>query len=333
MKNVARLSKEDRRELFLSTADKIGLNDGIVEKDFWVCYMLDYLFNRCPWKDSLTFKGGTSLSKGYNLINRFSEDIDLILDWRVLGYKKDEPWLNRSNTKQDLFNKEIKAKAEAFLKGKFCPIVKDELSIELDMDVDIHINEDDKETVIFAYPRLLSSPATLRIIRLEIGALAAWTPSNIVSIRPYVVDYYPQLFDTKETSVLTVSPERTFWEKTTILHREANRPEYLKMPQRYSRHYYDLYCMSLSPIKNSAFENIDLLKTVVDFNNKFYPRSWARYKEATVGILKLVPPNYRFQALRVDYKSMKNMIYKDVPSFENVMWGIMLLEKEINSLR
>ena len=86
MRNVARLPESDRRELFRNTADKMGLNDAIVEKDFWVCFTLDYLFHRCPWKETITFKGGTSLSKAFNLISRFSEDIDLILDWRVLGY-------------------------------------------------------------------------------------------------------------------------------------------------------------------------------------------------------------------------------------------------------
>lgn len=108
MRNIARLSDNDRRELFRNTADKMGLNDAIVEKDFWVCFTLDYLFHRSPWKESITFKGGTSLSKAFHLISRFSEDIDLILDWRVLGYGKDEPWEKRSNTKQDAFNKEAK---------------------------------------------------------------------------------------------------------------------------------------------------------------------------------------------------------------------------------
>ena len=105
MRNVARLSDSDRRELFRNTSDKMGLNDAIVEKDFWVCFTLDYLFHRSPWKDSITFKGGTSLSKAFHLISRFSEDIDLILDWRILGY---------SNTKQDAFNKEANMRAEMF---------------------------------------------------------------------------------------------------------------------------------------------------------------------------------------------------------------------------
>ena len=213
MRNVARLPESDRRELFRNTADKMGLNDAIVEKDFWVCFTLDYLFHRCPWKETITFKGGTSLSKAFNQISRFSEDIDLILDWRVLGYGKDEPWEKRSNTKQDTFNKEANARAEVFLAEQFCPTIQAELSQELGCEANIYIDEKDKQTVTFAYPHLFTNPATLQVIRLEIGALAAWTPAKIARIEPYAAIYYPKVFAQKDTAILTVAPERTFWEK------------------------------------------------------------------------------------------------------------------------
>ena len=80
MRKIVQLPDQDRSDLFRNTADKMGLSDAIVEKDFWVCFTLDFLFHRSAWKDAFTFKGGTSLSKAYHLINRFSEDIDLILD-------------------------------------------------------------------------------------------------------------------------------------------------------------------------------------------------------------------------------------------------------------
>lgn len=150
--------------------------------------------------------------------------------------------------------------------------------------------QNDKQTVIFAYPNLFTNPSTLQVIRLEIGALAAWTPAKIASIEPYTAVYYPKIFEQKNTEILTVSPERTFWEKATILHHEANRPEHLDMPQRYSRHYYALYRMAQTPVKDVAFSHIDLLKTVVDFKMKFYPRAWAKYPEAIPGTLKLIPP-------------------------------------------
>jgi predicted nucleotidyltransferase component of viral defense system len=122
MWEVARWSDEERSDLFLNTAEMMNLNNAIIEKDFWVCLTLEYLFNHSPWKESMSFKGGTSLSKSYNLIYRFSEDIDLILDWRLLGYGFNEPWEVRSNTKQDLFNKESHHRVEAYLSETFCPL-------------------------------------------------------------------------------------------------------------------------------------------------------------------------------------------------------------------
>lgn len=88
----------------------------------------------------------------------------------------------------------------------------------------------------------------------------------------------------------------------------------------------------MTPVKDVAFAQVDLLKTVVDFKMKFYPRAWAKYPEAVPGTLKLIPPEYRFGALAADYEDMRDMLYGDVPSFEAVMEAIRALEKEINSL-
>ena len=107
MYKVARLSQKERRALFLNTAQKKGLSEAIIEKDFWVCFMLQYLFHDCPIKNSFNFKGGTSLSKCYNLIYRFSEDIDLVMDWQILGYSKYGSLKKRSKTQQRKFNEEI----------------------------------------------------------------------------------------------------------------------------------------------------------------------------------------------------------------------------------
>ena len=246
--------------------------------------------------------------------------------------RQDEPWEKRSNTKQDAFNKEANARAEVFLSETFCPAVKAGLSQEIGCEANVYIDEKDKQTVIFAYPHLFTNTATLQVIRLEIGALAAWTPAKTAQIEPYAAKYYPKIFEQKETAILTVAPERTFWEKATILHHEANRPEHLEMPQRYSRHYYDLYRMAATPVKEAAFSRLDLLKKVVDFKMKFYPRSWAKYPEAVPGTLKLLPPEYRFAALEADYNSMQDMLYGDVPTFETVIAAVRELEKEINTL-
>lgn len=332
MYQLIKQPEEQLRILFRNTAQKIGLHEAIVEKDFWVCLTLDYLFHTCPWKEAFTFKGGTSLSKCYSLIRRFSEDIDLILDWRVLGYGSNEPWEQRSNTKQDAFNKEANRRAETFLSDKFLPVLKEDMSRLLGKEADLYILPEDPQTICFRYPKVFEDSNTLQIIRLEIGALAAWTPSAARTIAPYAAEVYPKIFSKPDTVILTASAERTFWEKVTILHHEANRPEGLSMPGRYSRHYYDLYCIAHSDIKESAYNDLELLKKVTDFKMKFYPRKWAHYELAAPGTLKLLPPEYRMESLRRDYDSMKNMMFGEYPDFPTLMKFIGDLEREINSL-
>ena len=156
MYHLIKQPEEQLRILFRNTAQKTGLHEAIVEKDFWVCLTLDYLFHYCPWKEAFTFKGGTSLSKCYGLIKRFSEDIDLILDWRVLGYGLNEPWEQRSNTKQDAFNKEANSRAEAFLSEKLLPVLKDDMGKILGREAHFYILPEDAQTICFQYPKKYS---------------------------------------------------------------------------------------------------------------------------------------------------------------------------------
>lgn len=332
MRAIAKLPSADRRALFTNTASKTGLTVAIIEKDFWVCWTLDYLFHRSKWKNSLAFKGGTSLSKAFGLIKRFSEDIDLILDWRVLGYEKDEPWELRSNTQQDRFNKDADGRAADFLCEIFLPVLREDLNAELGINVHIEQDADDGQTILFKYPQEFADSSILQEIRLEIGALAAWTPADYKPIQPYAADYYPRLFTQPKTSALTVLPERTFWEKVTILHREANRPENSLIPDRYSRHYFDLYCMASTEVKEKALFDLSLLAHVVAFKEKFYRSPWADYEHAKAGSMKLMPPDRALAALEADYKRMQTMIFGAKPDFQTLMRGIQSLESYINGI-
>ena len=330
MYKIALLPDDERHILFLNTAAKKGLNAAIVEKDFWVCFTLDYLFHRSQWKEKLAFKGGTSLSKVYNLIERFSEDIDLILDWRVLGYSLNEPWEERSNTKQQKFIDDSRNRLFIFLANDFLPAFKADMEELLQRDVNVFITEDDAGTVHFEYPSSFSDDSILRVIRLEIGALAAWTPTQVSGVTSYAAEEYPRVFEKVETEIMTTTAERSFWEKATILHQEALRPEGSIIPDRYSRHYYDLYCMANSPVKNKAIEMPELLAQVAEFKAKFYPRNWARYDLARVGTLKLLPAEHSLDKLKSDYAHMRSMIYGNYPSFDEILERLALLEKEIN---
>ncbi|MFR9301865.1 MAG: nucleotidyl transferase AbiEii/AbiGii toxin family protein [Fenollaria massiliensis] len=319
-------SKDDLRVLITNTARKKNISEAVIEKDYWVTYFLDYLFNENKWKEYFTFKGGTSLSKCFGIIQRFSEDIDLILDWRVLGYDKLEPWLIRSNTKQDKFNKDINEKTERFLKEDFLTELVKDFSQE---DFEFEIDSLDPQTVLFSYPKIFDSNYLSQTIRLEIGSLAAWTPATNISIIPIIGDAYANIFKEK-TNIRTVSVERTFWEKATILHHEANRPESSKMPHRYARHYYDMYKIANSKYKDKAIKDKELFRKVTEFKMKFYPRKWAKYEDAMDSKLRLVPDKFRFLELENDYKAMSEMIYGEYPSFEEIIKILKELETEIN---
>lgn len=328
MFDLVNLDKNSLNDVITNTAIRKNLSPAIIEKDLLVCVILNYLFTECPWKDNLTFKGGTSLSKAFNLIERFSEDIDLILDWRVVGYETKEPLAERSNTKQDALNKEFDVKTEEFLKSTFIPKLKEDLKNLINRNLDISY---ENETIIIGYGNDYADESILHVIRLEIGAKAAWTPTETVTIRPYIAEVYPEQFGNASVSVRTTTPERTFWEKATILHHEANRPDDLPVPPRFSRHYYDVYRMAKLGILDRALEQSDLLEQVADFKAKFYPRKWAQYDLARIGTLKLVPSEIHKEALKRDYAKMASMIYGERPDFDELMAEIAKIESKINS--
>ena len=130
-----------------------------------------------------------------------------------------------------------------------------------------------------------------------------------------------------------IDAERTFWEKATILHHEAHRPQDSVVPERYSRHYYDLCLMAADEsLRASALGRLELLNDVVIFKKKFYPRGWANYDTAVRGTLRLVPPDRVLRAMEKDYGAMQEMIFGRCPSFEDIITSLTALENEINQL-
>lgn len=331
MDRIARADAAERRLVFEAAAVRLGTTPAVVEKDFWVCYTLEHLFHRCPLSESLTFKGGTSLSKAFHLIQRFSEDVDLILDWRALGYGRDEPWEPRSNSAQERFKADAARRTAEYLRDTFAPALRGSLGESLGREVSVHAGEE-PETVWFDYPRTYESPATLDSIKLEIGPLAAWSPSEEATIAPYAGSVMPDGSEGFSTTVRTVSPQRTFWEKATIVHQEAMRPEGKRMPRRYSRHYYDLYRLGNSPVLEQALDDTVLLARVVEFKEKFYRTPWARLSEAQPGSLRLVPPEFRIGELEADYRSMAPMLFGEYPTFEEIARCMGDLEERVNAL-
>ncbi len=327
MRDFARLPENDRRDIFRATAQAKTIHEAIVEKDFWVCWVLDYLFCDSPWKDKIIFKGGTSLSKAYGAIQRFSEDVDLIIDWSLIGYTKAEAFAERSNKRQDEFCNKASRRTIELLKEDFSPKLRNDLGDRLGADIEIN---QEGQSLFIGYPQSFSNESIRQRIILEIGPKALHVPNERRLIRSYAAEKYPMQFTIPATEVCTVSAERTFWEKATILHQEANRPEDKSMPLRYSRHYYDLYQLSQKGIFKKALEQIEMLPDVARFKMKFFRCGWAKYNEARPGMLKLTPPGYRIDELMKDYNSMQAMLFGHIPTFDDIMAGIASLEMKIN---
>ena len=332
MDKVALLSDKERIDLFEATALKKRMRANAVEKDFWICFMINHLFNDSIYKKIFVFKGGTSLSKSFNVIERFSEDIDLVLDWNIVDGESMKLWEDRSKTKQDNINKEINHKAAQFFKTKLVPTLNDELKKKLGEKEWVSIDGNDEMVINFYYPQLFEVDYLLPVIRLEIGPLAEWMPSHIREIKPFAAECYPNLFVKKTSQALTIDLERTFWEKITILHKISNFPDEKVIPYRYARHLYDVYCMANSQAKNCAFDKKDLLERDVSFKNKFYYSRSAHYETATLKKIRLIPTEEKINDLKKDYDQMANMIYGDIPTFDEIIGRLKLLEDEIHDL-
>ena len=331
MNKIARGSAKGREELFTESAAKRGVRPTIIEKDFWVCFVLKLLFEDSPYRTNLVFKGGTSLSKAYGLIERFSEDIDLVLDSKLLGFPEDHlAQAFQSKNKQDKFNKEINRLAGEFITQKVVPELN-ALFGSLHMGLTASLHETDPQVVNIRYPASFSEEYIRPEVRLEIGPLASWVPSEERVIRPYAAEIFPEVFENPSCSVLTITAERTFWEKATILHQEAHREGLI--PQRHSRHYYDLERLAGSAVKGKALADVNLLKDVVEFKSRFYPSAWARYDLAVPGSLRILPSGKEKMAgLERDYEAMKLMLFGEAPRFSEIVDRLSSLEKEINEL-
>ncbi len=323
---VAKLSDSERKELFTETAVRKGMTPAVVEKDFWVTWALGKIFINSDLVSVLKFKGGTSLSKVYNLIERFSEDIDLILNWEILT--GEDPLEARSKTKQNKLNKEIDDLGRIYIAGE----LRKKISESIEPVCHCKVDSDDSNVLNLFYPKAFPDDYIRPEVRLEIGPLASWLPFEDHKIKSYAAEEFPNLFEKPECAVQVIKAERTFWEKATILHHEAHRPEGNNQPPRYSRHYYDMAQMALASVRKSALTDIAILESVVQFKQRFYPRGWARYDLAKPGTLRLVPEGHILESVKNDYKAMRNMIYGDYSDFEKILYELAELEGEINAL-
>lgn len=338
-RQVIRASPRDRLDLFLAAANRLGAPIGNVEKDFWVCWTINTLYHRLSEnRPRLLFKGGTSLSKAYDLIQRFSEDIDITL------FRED---LGQNATVEDfqaLSNKQRRRRLDAIrdaCRGYIAGPLKDELTAALVEDagapghVDVDADDPDGQTLLVWYPEVEPRDGTYvrPAVRIESGGKSALDPHRNVVIRPYIAQEIPEL-DLAVPKVTTIDPSRTFWDKVVIIHglrRWYERRGVLRQEgQRVSRHYYDLHCLMTSDIGKAALANPDLAVDCVRHARMFFDRPDYDLASAVAGSFAIVPVDGMIEALRRDYSNTVAMIFGSPPTFDELLVSVTALDASAN---
>lgn len=329
---------------FDTTALRLGTASQNIEKDFWVCWTLDALFNGLTkGGPRLLFKGGTSLSKGFGLINRFSEDIDVTVFRDDIGEPATIEELDAlSGKKRSARLDAIKNACKTYINGRLLAeltsILNDRLQAAgLDADAaraEVDDADPDGQTLLIWYPTAAPRSDYVRAaIKIESGAKSALDPNSEVSIKPYVDDDLPTL-DLTVSAVRTVDPQRTFWDKVVIVHGVRRwfekRGELRGGGQRVSRHYYDLYKLVATPIGASAIADTPLAADCIAHARMFFNRPDYDLAGAGPGSFVLAPHDAMIDQLRVDYRAMQGMIFGDPPDFEAVLDSIVSLEARLN---
>ena len=326
----------ERAELFAETAERKLLPEAIIEKDFWVCWVLKQLFSIDALSGRLLFKGGTSLSKIFHAINRFSEDIDLAVDYVALGFtgERDPRREDISKTRRVGILAEMMAECQRYVGGEFLDALKTRCREILGTNDawSLDVSGQDPNVVQFRYP--VSSARSLAYVApqvvLELGTHAEFVPHDRFTVRSFAAEEFPEVVVDGDVAVVALLAKRTFWEKATILHAEYYRPPDRALPDRYSRHYYDVAMLAERAIRAEALADRDLLAQVVRHKATFYPSAWARYDLAGAGSLRVVPVENRVVALERDYRNMGVMIFGEPPAFAGIMETLAVLEQEIN---
>jgi len=336
----SRQSAADRKPFLEAAATTSGLPFGIIEKDFWVCWTLKRLFELPTIRDHLIFKGGTTLSKIYAVIERFSEDIDVSIDRVHFGFVDGkDPEKAGSAKKQRQVIEELAGACRAFVQGELQTVLRAAIEKTLGTKKGWKLSPDgddpDGQTLLFEYPAIdgQSLGYVRPSVKIELGARSDHWPSERRGVRPYLAEHVAEALRDPEAQVKVLDVARTFWEKATILHMYAHWPEGKKVSPRQSRHYYDLFRLLGTAHKVDAVAKPELLKRVAEHKRIYFRAGWAKYEAAGNGGLKLAPSEHVETAMKQDYAQMGEMIFGDAPTWAAIMVAIRAFEAEMGLRR
>jgi hypothetical protein len=338
---LAERTQEERGVFIQEAAGRLGISPVIIEKDYWVCWLLGKIFADPRWEPHLVFKGGTSLSKVFKAIQRFSEDIDLSVSPVLLGHPEIELDEAPSKSMRQKRFKHLQTTCAEMVANRLCAdletVARNHLGQRSDRGDWFHYEVDprtDSPVLWFDYDSTLPAAGGYIVpaVKLEFGSLTDQRPVGRHTITPMVAEALPELEEERD-EVVAMEVERTFWEKATILHAEYHRPAVQPFGERFSRHYSDLAALWKRPAGTAALARLDLLGRVALFKSRFFGSTWANYAEAKPGGLRLVPPSHRTSEVLQDYGKMEPMFLALPPTFEEVIETLREAEDRINVLR
>ena len=323
----------DRRVILQQSASREHLPEYAVEKDWWVSMTLKALFNT-SCKDYLEFKGGTSLSKGWHLIDRFSEDIDVALNYRFFV-----PQLDNNTQLKNLRKKSRKFIIDAlaedlYAQMKALGLSGYEVKPEIADEAGNPISSDADPTVVYVnYPSVSSdsSPYVPSRVKIEVSCLSMDEPFEMRTISSIISEHFPEDDDATECTIPVVLPSRTFLEKAFLLNEEYQKPAPRSL--RMTRHLYDLEKLMDTDFGKLALSDMELYGRIVEHRRKFYHVGYADYGKDYPEAIEFIPPERCIKQWEADYAEMQeHFVYGKHLSFDNLLKRISELQDRFRTL-
>jgi hypothetical protein len=332
-------SVSDRNTIIAETAARRGASAVIVEKDFWVSWMLAVLFSHPQFGQELVFKGGTSLSKVFGVIGRFSEDIDLSVSPQALGIDEADVERAPSRSQRTARMQQLENGCIRYVRERVTPELERIARISLGQRTDdgnwmefLVDGATQSPVVLFHYPcsQTRGFDYLTRSVKMEFGSLTDQRPVNQQTVQPWIAEEFPEQLADFRCELVVLDLERSFWEKATILHAEYHRDQNRPIRDRFSRHYSDVAALAGHEVVEVALANQELRDRVADWKSRFFSASWAHYELAKPGSFRLSPPEFRLHELEQDYRAMEPMFLAIPPPFREVIRAVSDLEHRIN---
>lgn len=324
------ISSDEKRKIFKETSIEFNLPDAAIEKDWWVVRTLELVFKTEVGVHTV-FKGGTSLSKAWSLIDRFSEDIDLALDRKFLGFKEE---MTGSQVKK------LREYSFKYISKKFLPLIQKKFKEAGFSEVELKLttptsNDQDPLIIEVNYPAVADKSDYLQPrVLIEIGSRSLMEPFSQRTFSSMVGEHFKgKPFADKSITIPTVNPERTFLEKIFLLHEEFQKPVQKIKVDRLSRHLYDLEKLMDTEFAERALADRELYQHIVEHRRTITPLRGIDYANHTPDKINHIPLANVIEEWKKDYKQMQeSMIYKESLPFDKLVERLGVLQNRINKI-